>query len=400
MAISFRILLSTGKPFSITTRETNTFQYVFDKYIIIKCPSNSVVYSILNQGNKVDMNKTLIENNITQGCTVLVMVKLPSKSENYESQNKKNNFYKNQLNINIDSNNLNKNILKHNISLPTLIPTPFEIMATPPNLIMTPPTPLIFQPLPNIIEPSPNIIQPIPNLTETSPNMISPLQIPRIIPMSGNIQDNITPESKICISFLINLCKVPSELFDMDYLCDDEWAIGRKNGPPGYLKDYFPPHGWIGIRLKVLNLCDNGDNTWLGNYNQIGEWYVAYHPIKTINSISGILYNGFRKGPFQECQNDININPLTKNLSPYCGEGVYFIPDINEAKNYTQLFEYLGRKFRIVFMCRINPLKVRITNIGINNESWIVNGDELNDINGRKRDDEVRPYRILFFFEN
>lgn len=51
-------------------------------------------------------------------------------------------------------------------------------------------------------------------------------------------------------------------------------------------------------------------------------------------------------------------------------------------------------------MCRLNPFKVRISKIGINNESWIVNGDDLNDFNGRKRDDEVRPYRILLFFEN
>ena len=50
-------------------------------------------------------------------------------------------------------------------------------------------------------------------------------------------------------------------------------------------------------------------------------------------------------------------------------------------------------------MCRINPESVRICNVGDNNERWIVNGDKLNDINGRKRDEEVRPYRILFYIE-
>ena len=51
-------------------------------------------------------------------------------------------------------------------------------------------------------------------------------------------------------------------------------------------------------------------------------------------------------------------------------------------------------------MCRINPYKVRIAKIRYNEESWIVNGDKLDDINGKIRDDEVRPYRILIKFEN
>ena len=51
-------------------------------------------------------------------------------------------------------------------------------------------------------------------------------------------------------------------------------------------------------------------------------------------------------------------------------------------------------------MCRINPKKVRISEYGNNQEIWIVNGDELNDPNGMKKDNEVRPYRILLIFED
>ena len=50
-------------------------------------------------------------------------------------------------------------------------------------------------------------------------------------------------------------------------------------------------------------------------------------------------------------------------------------------------------------MCRINPYAVRIAKNGSNIESWIVNGDELNDPLGRKKDNEVRPYKIIFFIE-
>ena len=55
----------------------------------------------------------------------------------------------------------------------------------------------------------------------------------------------------------------------------------------------------------------------------------------------------------------------------------------------------MGNSFQIILMCRINPYKVRIVELGDNLESWIVNGDKLHDPNGKKRDDEVRAYRIL-----
>ena len=62
-------------------------------------------------------------------------------------------------------------------------------------------------------------------------------------------------------------------------------------------------------------------------------------------------------------------------------------------------FNYLGNIFKIALMCRINPYAVRIAKLPNDVESWIVNGDELNDPYGRRRDNEVRPYRILFFIE-
>ena len=51
-------------------------------------------------------------------------------------------------------------------------------------------------------------------------------------------------------------------------------------------------------------------------------------------------------------------------------------------------------------MCRINPEKVRIAEYGTNKEIWVVNGDELNDPHGHKRDNEVRLYRILVILDN
>lgn len=50
-------------------------------------------------------------------------------------------------------------------------------------------------------------------------------------------------------------------------------------------------------------------------------------------------------------------------------------------------------------MCRINPETVRISKYS-DKEIWIVNGDKLNDPYGRKKDNEVRPYRILVIYDN
>ena len=162
------------------------------------------------------------------------------------------------------------------------------------------------------------------------------------------------------------------------------------NGPPGYLKKFIPPEGWTTIGINVLGKYDNGDNTWLGRQNIPGEWYIGYHAIRNQKAIYGILMNGFKIGYQHYYNNDYNKNPLTYNIYKLCGEGVYFTPDINVAKSYTEIIKYNEYNLRIVFMCRINPLKVRIADLGENNECWLTNVTT----------DEVRPYRILFKFES
>ena len=239
------------------------------------------------------------------------------------------------------------------------------------------------------------------------PEMNQNMMIPSFDPIPMNSMEsssmmpmkNETQTLLICMNFLMNICKIPPSFFSPQGNCfDNSWRINGKNGPPEYLKEYYPPLGWYGIGLKAWDLYDNKDNTWLGSSNKPGEWYIAYHPISSISSIMGILNNGFRKGPFQECSDYDNINPLTKNNYPQCLEGVYFIPEIIETEKYAKQFNYLNYKLKLCFMCRINPYAVRICYNDENKESWIVNGDILNDPNGRKRDEEVRIYRILLLF--
>ena len=51
------------------------------------------------------------------------------------------------------------------------------------------------------------------------------------------------------------------------------------------------------------------------------------------------------------------------------------------------------KKYYFTFMCRVNPYQVRIC--GGYKNYWVVSGDNLHDLNAKKFDSEIRPYRIL-----
>ena len=118
-----------------------------------------------------------------------------------------------------------------------------------------------------------------------------------------------------------------------------------------------------------------------------------------MKSINNIYFKGFRIGPGQYFKDDDNTNPLTSNLYPKCGEGVYFAQDINETKYYSEIIPYSGGNYRVVFMVRLNPKAVRIAKTGKNKDYMIVNGDKIDDMFGNAKIDEVRPYKILLIKE-
>ena len=139
---------------------------------------------------------------------------------------------------------------------------------------------------------------------------------------------------------------------------------------------------------------DNGDDTWLGYTNQEGEWYIAYHGTSGIYA-NAILNEGLKKGGRQLYENDNNINELSKNIHPIVGKGVYCTPKIMVADSYAQSNDitFEDKKFRFVFMLRVNPYKIRICEG--EKDYWVFEGDSLGEKTKRKFDDEVRPYRIL-----
>ena len=220
--------------------------------------------------------------------------------------------------------------------------------------------------------------------------------------ISNNMIGNNNNFSDPDLDFLVYGCKISLDKLDPNLNCNFSTYIPRDTGPKNYLKSYKIPTGWKGYGLNVL--IQYKDKDWLGHSNSPGEWYVGYHGTKTMGSVNGIIYQGFRRGNGQTHHNSINSNPLTNQRFPLCGIGVYFTPDIDEAKKYTESIEYNGYKYRVVFMCRINPYKARIHSDSFEplnslRDYFIVEGDELNDFQGNKRDDEVRPYRILLLRE-
>ena len=68
----------------------------------------------------------------------------------------------------------------------------------------------------------------------------------------------------------------------------------KKIGPKYYPKYFIPPIGWTAIALKVSHKYT--DNTWIGNTNEDGEWYVGYHGVKTKDSINNIFIEVLEEG--------------------------------------------------------------------------------------------------------
>lgn len=193
----------------------------------------------------------------------------------------------------------------------------------------------------------------------------------------------------ISYKLLLEGCLISRELFDTRWNNrDGGWA---KKGEMRGGRNYDPPIGWLGYGLKVSNKYDEGDNTWLGMENKKGEWWVAYHGTarwendnkKKLTIPKNIIEEGFKVGANQVHESFHNINELSNNKYSTVGRGVYLTDQIDIAKRYSGIFEYDNHRYNLVFMCRVCPEEVRISEYQKN--YFVVNPS----------DNCVRPYRIL-----
>ena len=163
---------------------------------------------------------------------------------------------------------------------------------------------------------------------------------------------------------------------------DGGWGFNETRG--GY--PYYPPEGWTGYGLRVVDRFDKGNNVWLDYHNKKGEWAVAYHGIgyglrgsQLFMKIKDIGFENIKTGVMQEFQDSDDKFHKGEKV----GEGIYVTPKPEVSDEYCGKFDYDGKKYKIAFMTRVMPDKIRCP---VDNENiWVINGT----------DNEIRPYRIL-----
>ena len=164
-----------------------------------------------------------------------------------------------------------------------------------------------------------------------------------------------------------------------------KWAHGENRGG----RPYTPPDGWIGFGLNVLNKYDNGNNDWLACDGRPGEWCIAYHGACVHNTseqikqiIKPILENNLKPGAGQAYSTyDDACHPGQK-----VGVGVYCTPNPNTADGYSGQIDVNGHRYKVAFMLRVKPDKIRYSNS--RSDYWVLNA-------GNGDFSEMRPYRFL-----
>ena len=143
----------------------------------------------------------------------------------------------------------------------------------------------------------------------------------------------------------------------------NKWAIGEKRGG----EDYLPPLGWIKYGINIDHLFNDRDSEWISYLHKRGEWAVAYCGIGITESLKQIY------------ENDDDIRHRNKKV----GVGVYCPSDPKLLEQYAKTINANGENYKVGFMVRVKPDKIRASEKDKN--MWVVNGN----------DNELRPYGIL-----
>ena len=180
---------------------------------------------------------------------------------------------------------------------------------------------------------------------------------------------------------LLEACRLSPSIFDQRY---HKFYNFPKNNLRRGGEQYIQPLSWAAYGINVQGKYDFGDNTWLGNKNKNGEFAVAYYGINNLfnqnmNNIQSLLS---LMGNQETGRTFININNL-RNPGQTCQTGAYFYKNPNHAENSSDAINIGGYQYKIMFMCRVNPSRIRQPENF--KDCWILSPTS----------DEVRPYKIL-----
>ena len=178
--------------------------------------------------------------------------------------------------------------------------------------------------------------------------------------------------------------------------CDGGWGQNEKRGG----EVYIPPEGWIGYGLKVLDKYDlekeGKRNDWLSYDNREGEWCIAYHGVgseysskEVAKAVLGIANDTLKKkselthNEEDDDEYDYSEDDDVRHPGQKVGSGVYCSPNPEVMESYAGKVEIDNGTYKMGFMLRVNPDKIRAP--VAKPDFWVLNGNS----------DEVRPYRIL-----
>ena len=185
---------------------------------------------------------------------------------------------------------------------------------------------------------------------------------------------------KVHKSLIMEGCKLSRNMLDNRGNRESGWGEGEQRGG----RDYIPPIGWKGFGLNVYDKYDDGNNDWIEYNNNPNEWAIAYHGIgrwsNTPQDITGtIAKEGFKAGENQAYNEDDDMYHPGKKV----GNGVYCSPSPDVMNEYAGTAKINGKSFKLGFMIRVKPDKIRASKD--QQDYWVLNGTT----------DEMRPYRIL-----
>ena len=132
-------------------------------------------------------------------------------------------------------------------------------------------------------------------------------------------------------------------------------------------EEYHPPLEWINYAINIDHCFNDKNFNWLKKKDK-GEWCIGYCGIK-----------GITKNTEQIYENDNDIRHLGKKI----GLGVYCPSDPKIFEENTETININGDNYKVGFMLRIKPDKIRASEK--NKNDWVLNGN----------DNEFRPYGIL-----
>ena len=181
---------------------------------------------------------------------------------------------------------------------------------------------------------------------------------------------------------LIEACRLSPNIFAQKY--HKFYNNLAKNNLSRGGEEYLQPYWWSAYGINVQGKYDFGNDTWLGNKNKKGEFAVAYYGInnlfkQNINTAQNILSLMGN----QETGRTFIYSKNIRNPGQVCNEGAYFYKNPKIAENSSDTINIGGFQYKIMFMCRVKPSKIRQPENF--KDMWILSPTP----------DEVRPYKIL-----